>query len=125
EMCALVNGDFRYIAGLYRPEQGDSIVLVDDRPVPLTTVYPSATLAETAPWVTRGEMVRIGETNYQPFGITRVVRPGDVFRRGYVGEFEYFAAAGEAEDASVIYFLAGPECLVQPYRSVETIRVRG
>lgn len=123
EMCALVNGDFRIAAGLLTAD-GDSVAIVDDRRVPFSSVYTAASEVPTPAWVSRGDAVTIDGVRYQPFGVTRAVQPGEVFRRGYHEGFEYFAAAGEAESA-VIYFVAGTNCVVQPYRSVETIRVRG
>lgn len=123
EMCVLMNGDFRIAAGLLTAE-GDSIALVDDRRVPFGSVYTAASDVPTASWVSRGEAVTIEGVRYQPFGVTRAVEPGETVRSGYHEGYAYFVGAGEA-DSPVIYFVSGADCLVQPYRSVETIQVRG
>ncbi len=123
EMCVLVNGDFRIAAGLVTPA-GDSLALVNDRRVSFASVYTAASDVPTPTWVSRGDSVTIDGVRYQPFGVSRTVQPGDVTRRGYHDGHEYFGASGET-GSPVIYFVSGAGCLVQPYRSVETIQVRG
>jgi hypothetical protein len=126
EMCVMVDGEFRNIAMLRRPDTGETMVLVNGERQPLAAVYPTATVVPSPEWVSRGEAITIGTTNYQPFGVTRAASPGELSRRGQVQGHDYFTAPNESiTSPTVVYFLAGPECVVQPYRSAETIRVRG
>jgi hypothetical protein len=124
EICLWVDGDFRNVAAVRRPALGDTMVIVAGDRQLLSEVYPAATDVPSPPWVPSGEPVTVGTVEYQPFGVSRIVGPGEMSRRGQVEGYDYYALAAEPS-APVIYFLAGPNCEVQPYRSVETIRVRG
>jgi len=125
EMCILVDGDFRDIAAIRRPESADTVVIVSGVRRPLLEVYPGATDVPTASWVPLGAAVTIGGAQYQPFGVSRTVDPGELTRRGELDGFDYYTTPNEPATPSVVYFVAGPECEVQPYRAAETIRVRG
>ncbi len=124
-MCVLVETEFRNVAALRRPEQGDTVVIVGGDRRLIAEVYPNVHGVNSPPWVPLGEPVTIGTTQYQPFGVSMIVAPGAAVRHGTIQGFDYFAAPGAAAAPTEIYFPVGPNCEVQPYRSVETIRVRG
>lgn len=124
-MCVLDGNEFRNIAAIRRPEIGDTVVILNGDRQPLASVYPMATEVPSPPWVPLAEPVTIGQVEYQPFGVSRRVNPGELEYRGEHMGYAFFTERGEPDRARVLYFLAGPECEVQPYRSVETIRVRG
>jgi hypothetical protein len=124
-MCILIAGEFREVAAIRRPEVGDTVVIVGGERRPLAEVYPTAARIDTAPWIPLGESVTIGGIEYQAFGVTRIVQPAKLVRRGQYQGFDYYVAPGEPAVPTVLYFAAAPHCEVQPFRAVETIRVRG
>jgi hypothetical protein len=124
-ICVLVEREFRDVTALRRPALGDTMVIVGVERRPLAEVYPNAREVNTPPWVPLGEPVTIGNAVYQPFGVTQIVEPNEVVQRGQVQGYDFYAAPTAPAAPTEIFFPVGPGCEVQPYRSAETIRVRG
>jgi hypothetical protein len=122
EICVVVDGNVQYVAALWRPETGDTLALVAGERRPFGEVYPEP---QRPAWVTVGDPIQVGTTEYRAFGVARMVRPGELTRAGEVGGAEYWVEATDRPPHAIIYFLASTDCQFQPYRSVETIRVRG
>jgi hypothetical protein len=101
------------------------VVIVNGQRQQIAALYPNVRGVDSPPWVPRAEPVTIGTTRYQPFGVTLNLEPGAAVRHGTIEGYNYFAAPGAGDSPTEIYFPVGPDCEVQPYRSVETIRVRG
>jgi hypothetical protein len=122
QVCVVTDRSIRYVTAVARPTTGDSLAIVGGERRPFAEAHPMPTRPD---WLTLGEPVLIGETEYRPFGLSRNVQPGELDFAGSTGGADYYVAGGEAAPPAVIYFPVGAACELQPYRSVETIRVRG
>jgi hypothetical protein len=122
QLCVATDRSIRYVSAVVLQATGDSLAVVGGERVPLAEAYPAPRRPN---WLTLGEPVHIGATEYQQFGISRSVHPGELGFAGEAGGIDYYVTGDEAAPPMVIYFPVGPACEMQPYRSVESIRVRG
>jgi hypothetical protein len=122
EICVVSDRTIRNVAALLQPETGDTLTLVAGERRRFTDVYPQPQVPR---WLALREPVQINGSEYRPFGVSRVVRPGELSYAGAAGGAEYYVGAAEPTAPSLIYFAVGSDCHLQPYRDVSTIRVRG
>jgi hypothetical protein len=122
QVCVVTDRGIRYVTAVARPETGEHLALVGGERVPFAEAYPAPVAAN---WLTLREPVRIGAIEYRQFGLSRKVHPDEVGFAGEAGGVDYYVTGDEPAQPTVIYFPVGAECEMQPYRSVETIRVRG
>lgn len=126
EVCILDGRQLRTLAAVYRPETGDTVVIVQGERRPLSEVYDlNAGYAEDALWFAGKDAVQYAGREYKPFGIERIVEPNELVYNGELQGVNVFVQAGESTPPEVFYVPVRPGCEVQPYRAVEEIRVRG
>lgn len=127
EVCVLSGGDFLTVWGSYLPATGDSLVEVGGVRRPLAQAYPDRDgYATGMPWFGRELAITAGGAEYRQWGTPRVVRPGELERRGEYLEVPVFAQPDGPALPDVIYLPSRPGCEVQPYRrAAEIHRVRG
>ncbi|CAN5715726.1 hypothetical protein BH23GEM6_BH23GEM6_24540 [soil metagenome] len=125
EICLYIDRNFQIVTGLVRPTEGDTLVLVGGERRPFSEVYANANRFAQPAWLTVGDQVTIGTSQYNRFGVSRSVRPGELQHAGQIDGVDYFVMQGERGAPAVVYFPVAPDCEVQPYRAVTTIRVRG
>ena len=100
---------------------------VEGARVPFASAYPDRDgYALGAPWFARDRPIVVGGREYRQWGMSRVVRPGELVRTGEHQGVGVFTAPGERMPPDVIFIPFRSHCEVQPYRrSVEVGRVRG
>jgi hypothetical protein len=127
DLCVLSGGDFRSVAGVHLPATGDSLVEVDGVRRPLREAYPDRDgYAMGAPWFGRDLPITVGGREYRQWGMSRVVRPGDLVPLTEHRGVRIFMVPGERVPADVVYVPFRSGCEVQPYRrAAEIHRVRG
>jgi hypothetical protein len=127
EVCALSAGDFRAVHGVFLPATGDSLVEVEGVRRPLSEVYPDRDgYAVGASWFGRDRPITVGGREYRQWGMSRVVRLGELVPAGEIQGVRFFVMPGEATPPDVIYLPFRSGCEVQPYRrAAEYRRVRG
>ena len=125
EVCVLSEGDFRPVPGVFLPASGDSLVGPDRRP--LSEAHPhNRGYAIGAPWFSRDHPITFQGHEYRQWGMSRVVRPGELQPAGdYLG-IRVFVSPEDKRPPDVIYVPFRDRCEVQAYRrTVEYRRVRG
>jgi hypothetical protein len=125
EICVATESGFRNIAAVYRPGTGDTLVFVGGERRAFSEVHTGAVYAQSELWFVGREPVMHEGREYQPFGLPRVVQPGELIARGTYQGVPVFVQPNERTPADVLYFAVRTGCEVQPYRAVERIRVRG
>ena len=127
ERCVLSDGDFRSVGGAYLPATGDSLVEVEGVRRPLREAYPDRDgYAMGASWFGRDLPISVGGREYRQWGMSRVVRPGNLVPLADYQGVRVFMVPGERVPADVIYVPFRSGCEVQPYRRAADIhRVRG
>ena len=127
EVCVLADGDFRTVSGVYLPAGGDSLVEVGGARRPLREAWPDrAGYAAGAPSFARDVPITVGGREYRQWGMSRVVRPGELMRAGELAGVPVFVAPGERTPPDVILLPFRGRCEVQPYRrTTEISKVRG
>lgn len=126
EICVLSASEFRTVAAVFRPETGDTLVIVAGERRPFSEVYPADLYAGDRVWFIEGAPITIAGTEYERYGLSIAARPEELFRVAEYDGVEVFARRGESNQPETLYVPAGPSCEVQPYRTSAAIRrVRG
>jgi hypothetical protein len=125
EICVATESGFRNVAAVYRPGTGDTLVFVGGDRRAFAEVHAGAAYAQSELWFVGREPVVHEGREYQPFGLPRIVQPGELIGRGTYQGVPVFVQPDERTPADVLYFAVRAGCEVQPYRAVDRIRVRG
>jgi hypothetical protein len=73
-----------------------------------------------------GEPITVQGRRYLPFGVPRLLGPGEIVRTGEYRGYTVFTEPGAATPAAVVYLPVRPNCEYQPYQlEQEVLRVRG
>jgi hypothetical protein len=127
-VCVIVDGQIQQVQAVFRPDAGDTLVMVDGTRRPFRELHPvtAPNYAAGATWFVAAEPVTFGGRRYDRFGLPRVITPAELRR---VGEFQgvpVFAATDAPAQPEVVYVPVRTGCEFQAYQLQEvTRRVRG
>ena len=125
QLCVMTDLGFENIGAVYRPETGDTLAIVGNERAAVGDAYGDAPTARGAEWFENEEPLRIDGREYLRFGLSRIVSPGELVRRGEYNGIPLFVQGGEPNPANVLYVPVTFGCEVQPYQAAAQIRVRG
>jgi hypothetical protein len=127
-VCVIVDGQIQNVTATFRPDAGDTLVMVDGVRRPFREVHPvtQPNYAAGAAWFVGAEPVTFQNRRYVRFGLPRVITAAELRRTGDHMGVPIFTATDAATPPEVIYVPVRTGCEFQAYQVEEVVRrVRG
>ncbi len=115
--CVVENGVLKEIVADYNAETGDKTIMVNGVKRILDSVQSkNKEYAYTADWYKKSEMIVIGATKYEKYGLPRILGTTEVVKSSVYKGIPVFQETGLTGVADVIYIPVRWGCEFQPYQ---------